>query len=502
MVTLPKQLVRLATIGTSSQTDATLSETLLPINEQDNATNPIERSLLRTVGAYGLQQQAGYLPSQTSKGSGSQVPISDAKPCSATAGQHLILMLNGRHQELLPTWFQLLADNQQHIPYELLPALLDFGAKKKIYKTLLRPIIKQRGRWLTHQVNNTKWQWVLQNKSAVKVYAADYAAWSDHFVYLREVDANHALTILQRYWDDLDLLMKMSLLGQMHIGLNPHDTDFLIQLLDNPLTQPEAVKLLLMLKTSDFALAFFEEAKQLFSLKQDAHTGEWVVNLTWSIRRDAQGNKDEQSAYSTIMGYQFRRDNILSFLPLSYWYETYQVTPDILIQAAKNSTQPTTFFWAWRDKAIETSDNDFLFALAMRAEHYTGSPIVDHLTDAQLTNAAIHWLTQKPIFALDHPAIPLLGALQVVWHDDLAQAFLISLKAQFCISNRPLLLADMRKYLKQYAIYLPLSVTDQLEAVLHINSHGILSDTEIEEVNGIIDIMTFRAEMMLAIQNG
>ena len=114
MVTLPEDLRRLALIGTSSRPPTT-------------SPNQFEKDLLLTVATYGLKQQAGYLPNTLSNMSLSQVPLEQGQPCSVKASKHLLLMLNGRHQALLPTWFQLLQDHQQHIPYELLPSLLDFG---------------------------------------------------------------------------------------------------------------------------------------------------------------------------------------------------------------------------------------------------------------------------------------------------------------------------------------------------------------------------------------
>ncbi len=490
MVTLPEDLRRLALIGTSSRPPTT-------------PPNQFEKDLLLTVATYGLKQQAGYLPNTLSNMSLSQVPLEQGQPCSVKASKHLLLMLNGRHQALLPTWFQLLQDHQQHIPYELLPSLLDFGVKSKSYKSLLRPIIGERGRWLVEIATTVKWQWIFKDESPNPTYAGDHAAWTAYFRRLRQTDPEYALTILRDYWDDLDPLMQTSLLMVMEIGINPKDTSFLMKLLDNPLTHNSAVELLLRLKTSDFARAFFDKVSQLISMTKTAQNNQWVVNFTPPSTQTAQGQQNAvhgQQLY-TIMGYNFALDTLLMLLPLSYWYDTYHVTAQNLVEAANNSSRPTTFFWAWRDKAIEVSDNDFLFALAMSIEHYTGSPIVEHLTQEQCIQAAIHWLIQDPIFRLNHPAVPLLDAIKQVWDADLACVFLNSLKAHFQKATRPLLLVDMRKCLQRYAIYLPLTLIDQFEQVLSINSYHELSDTEIDELNGIIDVMTFRVAMIAAIEN-
>ena len=156
MGTLPETLVRIAATGINSNTKTILAQEATAFT---HANNSPEQNLLLTVATHAIQQQAGYVPDTLS----SPLPTpsaDDAKTsCSVKAQHHLILMLNGLHDNLLPLWFEKVEANKQTIPYEMIPTLLDYGARKRILSSFIRQTLGERGTWLVENTDNRRWRW-------------------------------------------------------------------------------------------------------------------------------------------------------------------------------------------------------------------------------------------------------------------------------------------------------------------------------------------------------
>ncbi|MEO1290187.1 MAG: DUF5691 domain-containing protein, partial [Chloroflexota bacterium] len=464
-----------------------------------------ERDLLLAIAGHSLQQQAGYVPSQTLDPLPLPASLSERPACNVTAQQHLKLMLNHSHEQLLPYWLDALHNHQQRIPNEMLPAILNYGRKQADHHHLLRNAIGERGQWLAQASNNKFWKWILQNEPDLKDSENGYIAWENYFKRLRQQDPHYALQVIEAYWEKIDIYMQMAIMRSMQLDLNPEDEGFLMRTLQNPLLKDLVAGWLIELETSEFSRIARQQIGQILHLAPIGKDDTWVVDFTWTKTFEghpAHISKSQAVELCQIMGYQFEPEIILEILPLSYWYDRYDVSPEILIQAASQASRPSIFYRIWANSAIQVSDGDFLFALAMTVKEHPNISFVKHLTQAQLIEAATYWLRSNPIFSLDHNATILLGAIETIWSHTLTEVFLDSLKAFFEKVARPLLESDIRETLKQYARLIPLDFVQRFEEVLHIASRDELSDTEIEQLNGIIDIMHFRISMMQAIKAG
>ena len=507
MPIFPEELIRMAATGSSPRAKASIDQKLFPLLKDRDKDETPERELLLNIASYGLQNQAGYIPDKRFEKLPSKAEISEKHACNITARHHLTLMLNHIHEELLPCWLGEIHKYNQRIPDEMLPPMLDYGANQadKYNYALLREAIGERGRWLARQANNPAWDWVLQEETQETISDNHYAAWENHFRRMRQDDPVRALNILRSYWQELDSLMQMALLRVMYIGINEDDADFLWDLFEEEISRFTAARWLIQIPETEFAIQARENIGKLIAMIEVGHRNQPVVDFTWSSTFDGhplQIKRDEANQLCDILGYDFNPELMLKLLPLSYWYETYHVTPDELILAARNGTRPSIFYRTWATMAIQDSDSDFLFALAMNVEKYAGLSFFEYLSQSQLIEAATHWLKKKPVFSLQHNAVKILDAITITWSEELAEVFQDSLQACFREFPRPLLEKNIRQALKRYARLLPLSVDKRFETVLQVNKRGDLSDAETEQLNGIISIIQFRSEMIEAIKAG
>lgn len=463
-----------------------------------------EHHLLLSVGIDGLGQRAGYIPAIISAPLPPQVPPADSKACSLNSQQHLKVMLNPVQDNLLPDWIDALYEHQQHIPSEMLPTVLEYGNQQTRHQQLLRSKLDERGRWLARISNKTEWHWLLRDDPPEQRDGV-YIAWGKHFKRMRQRDPIHALDIIETHWDDLNLLMQMSILNAMDVGLNSHDTDFLMRSLPNKVKGFTAGRLLLNIEDSDFSNVVYDRIRQLLILMPIGDDGEWVIDFTWSATfkgHPAYISYEQAKELCHIMGHHFAPEDILKMIPLSYWYETYNISPETLVISAENSTRPSTFFRMWSESAIKRSDRDFLFALIMRVKRHADPSLMAQLTQAQLMQAAIHWLKQDPIFSVKHNAVNLLRSVHQTWSIDLATVFLTSLKNCFTRLEHPLLDTDIWQLLQIYARSLPLEASQAFEDVLNTNQHDALSKAEKKLRDTIMTIVRFRADMLKAIKAG
>lgn len=500
MSRLPEKLVRIAATGSNPSTKTVLSKEQSSLLSNEDTP---ERNLLLTVAAHALQMQAGYIPAQ-SFDELPQPPEQDEKiPCSLKAQYHLMLMLNGLHDNLLPMWFEKLEEYQQAIPAEMIPTLLDYGARKRKLASLIRDALGARGIWVAEQSQNKRWQWIILKTKKKPEDHSRYTAWANHFRRLRQSNRQRALDTLIEHWDELDPLMRWSLVNEIAQDLQVEDIPFLWSCLDDDFTRDLAISLLLQIDELGLAKEAYDNIKNLIVLKQIEN--EWVIDFAYTTTFKGQPehiNPLEARELCELVGYDFSPESILMMLPLSYWYEKYNATPEILVSAASKSSRPEVFYRIWEDSAIQAQDTDFLYVLMLNIEHYATAKLMRHLSQQQLMKLAWNWLNQRPIYAVTHYANKILKAIKTTWDDALTDVFLNSLESAFRSIPRPMLDKAMREELLHYAEWISLDAYSRFEGILHINERGDLSEAEIEEINGILSVIKFRDEIMDALRTG
>lgn len=501
MANLPDKLVRIAATGSNANTRAELAQEETAFT---NEANTPERDLLLTVAAHAIQNQAGYMPQKI------KIPLplasgqDDKVICTVQAQHHLMQMLRGLHSNLLPLWFEKIAENNQTIPHEMIPTLLDYGARKRKLAPYIREVLGERGMWLAKNADNRRWKWFTAQGGKKEAIQNRYESWSNHLKRMRKSKPEQALKLLTKSWSNLDAIMQVTLVTVMEDDLSAQDVPFLISCLEYEVTRDVAFKLLLRIDESGLKEEIQQKIEQLIHLKQVSNANEWSINFIDSPvfvtgPNDTLPNKSD---LYKVRGYPVTPESILMMLPLSYWYEYYGATANDLISAASNSKMPELFYRVWEGIAIEADDTEFLYQLMLQVPHYVTSKLMKHLSQEQLMQLAIMRFNVNPVFSVSHNGVKILKAIKTIWNDDLIMVFLKSLENAFKTIPRPMLDKKMREALLKYAEWIPLSSYNYFENVIHINERGNLSEAETEQINGIMSIIKFRVELLDAIQSG
>lgn len=504
MPRLPDSLVRIAATGSNPSTKTALAQERSVLLSADRQSP--ERDLLLTVAAHALQSQAGYVPEQTHDDLIAPPEKSAKVPCSLSAQYHLMLMLNGLHDNLLPMWFEKLEQHQQTIPHEMIPTLLNYGARKRKLAPIIRQALGERGRWIVEQSDNRRWKWFTsEGKSQKQSYDNRFTLKTRLLQQMRQDNLQQAIESVMAQWHELDSLSLIAIMSAIEDKAHAEDVPFLMQCLQDDALREIAIKILFQIEDSDNLGIAGQNIKKLIVLKQVNNPEDWVIDFASAVTFEGhpeQLSLEDQNEISILMGYQFSPEAILMMLPLAYWYQAYDVTAEILITAAGNSSRPEVFYRIWERLAVDTEDTEFLYQLMLNVEHYTTPKLMKHLSQEQLMRLAVMRLNKSPIFSVDHAVINILKVIRTVWTDDLTASFLTCLENAFRGIPRPMLDKQMRNELLQYAEWIPLSAYSYFESILHMNQRGDLSEAETEEINGIMSIIKFRDEIINAIHLG
>lgn len=493
---LPQDLINAAVRG--------FTENQLPYRAQlpPSPHSSIARLLL-DAARLSYQIEAAYQPRRSLAPLPKAILNSEYPTCGYQAQQHLKLMLNGDYKILLPQWLELLAEFQKRLPDELLPSLLDYGNKTTEMQATLRTALGRRGLWLQEQAANPNWDWIYEKVTSSRQYESDYDAWRDYLIQQREKDPHTARELLIRHWQALDPMMQLVLLKAFETGLVPADAPFLESLLEDESCRIFAARLLVKISDCDFAQEFFYKLGRLLTLTQMGHRKQWVIDYAWSMAFDKHSTQISRSAAQelcSIKGHEFNPELMVMIAPLSYWYDTYRVTGSDLVEAARNSTQPTMFQRTWTSMAIETQDEAFLYAIVLTQSRYSQS-VARALSPEQKETAAFYWFEKYPRFSAEHGVVPLLLVHTTAWTERLGQRFLKALEAGFRGEARPLLDSKLRNHLNSIVLYFPLSLRDEFARIIHINERGDLSESEEEQASALLHLLDFRSAMIAALES-
>ncbi|MCL4515099.1 MAG: DUF5691 domain-containing protein [Firmicutes bacterium] len=136
--------------------DGPLGGLLARLNGGDNGGR--EGTLLGASAILSLYLRAGRSPEIDNQPLPEPCSPDDLPRCSPRAGQHLAMILNSQHPEVLPEWLAVVARAGQRAPEENLPFLLEKGQKQPGLRDAILPVLGKRGHWLAAQ--NSEWDYV------------------------------------------------------------------------------------------------------------------------------------------------------------------------------------------------------------------------------------------------------------------------------------------------------------------------------------------------------
>jgi hypothetical protein len=369
MMELWQNVLSTALVGTERQAlDLSLIDnTLKPLLDQlDQADR--ERTLLSAAGVIALWRNAGYQPASDSQ------PLSlssepDVTPrCRALANQHLALMLQGQHENVLPEWLSALAGADQRVGEEYLPALLELGRTQPSLRLLILPVLGRRGCWLAQQ--NAAWRYVATESHKMVWQTGSQDERLFLLQQLRQENPDRARELLASTWSEETAKARAGYLAALVVGLSMADEPFLENLLDDRSREVRrtAADLLARLAESRLVQRLTEQTRSLLTFEPGKLLRKDRLNVTLPetcaemMRRD--GIEPKPPAGLEQVGEKaWQLQQLIGIVPPSYWSQIWRKSAVEIIRASHKHEWQSVLLAGWSLAAQRHRDEEWVEAL-------------------------------------------------------------------------------------------------------------------------------------------
>lgn len=360
----------------------------------------LEVRVLRTAGATAICADAGFVPARAAEDVPESCPTEDLQPL---ADQMLVSVLRRIVDEgpdpLRREALQMVAAKAACLPPRLLPRALSLGQKAPELRSVLLPVLGQRGWWLAKR--NPLWAYAVGGLSP----APDMTLWEDGTLEqrkqflgrLRETDPGKARAQLQERFAELDARERANLLEQLNTGLSPEDEEFIEALLVDRSKEVRqlAANLLARLPSSRYGARMTERASAC--LKHERRLFRQVLTLEAPERFGADWKADaleENRTKSESLGerawwlYQIARA-----LPLAWWPAKTGMSADELIKWVRGTDWSEAILRAWSEALMRLPDAGWAAAfLDNPAAVGPEADVFDLLACLPVSERERHWL--------------------------------------------------------------------------------------------------------------
>lgn len=337
------------------------------------ADRPVEERLLLLAGAAELHDAAGRLPGRADSVEWrlpAYRPEGERPACSPAAARFLERMLNQQDTALLPELLRLLDEAGRRAPDDLLPHVLEHGAKVPRLRPALLPIVGERGRWLG--ALNPAWRYAAVDlgdwRSLRAAWEADPAGRPALAEIVRRRDAATSRHLLESTWRTEGDVARRDLIRALEVELSLADEPFLERALDDRDAQVrrKAVDLLAAIPGSRLIARMTAQAGDILTLAGGELTPRFPA-VSDSMVRDGvvRPTSSPQSASE--------RSRLLvqtvGVIPPAHWEERFATAPDDIARAALAGKWPRTLLTALSTAALRGRDRRWAAAL-LEADSY------------------------------------------------------------------------------------------------------------------------------------
>ncbi len=418
-----------------------------------------ERALLLRAAAEATYQLAGHVP-VPGVPLPESAPSENLKPCSPEIARLIGDMLAGRNAELLPEAFRLLAEARLRLPPTLLPLALRLGARDT--RAALRPVLGERGRWLSR--SNPEWSWATDEDVMIggEVPPDAESIWqegthSQRLAILRRVRAEDpamARAWITGAWREEKADFRNDMLEVLEQDFSRDDEPLVERALDDraPTVRARAAALLARVPGTALTTRVRQRAEQLLRYTPPAPTG----RFQGLVRSVLSGSKP-QGTLAAVLPEGLDKDTIrdgivakppqglgerswwltqmLALVPPTHWSERWGASPSELIAAALTEDAGLTMIEGWSRAAVLHRSADWASALwqawnkakpddryypAVRTEML--GALVAVLPPHEARDLALEMLRHTSVVA--HDWIGVLRALPTPWDITFANAYL------------------------------------------------------------------------------
>jgi hypothetical protein len=402
-----------------------------------------EGSLLAAAGALDLWQRAGWKPATLNAPLAEPASPESLPLVHQAAVAHLQAALEAGDEPLVKEWLALAARTGQRAPPELLPALLDLAARRRILAPLLAQVGGQRGAWLVPL--NPAWRAVPLAPEGSGWETATRRERLALLGALRGADPPRARDLLAAAWKEEPAEVRAALVMQLATGLSMEDEPFLEEALEDRSKEVRLAiaELLARLPESRLVGRMAERAAGWLRLEQRGFLRpvqlavKAPAGITPELQRD--GVDPKLAAAGARLGERaLVLLQVLACVPPAHWSARFQLPPGKLLDAAARTewADAVQIGWAWA--AARVRDAGWATAL-LQAELWKRQHLpfpAGQLARAVPEPERAHYLAERlqaisgrqAAAELADLSFLLLGAFDGPWPDLLARAFLACLR--------------------------------------------------------------------------
>lgn len=448
-----ERLVRAALLGTERQAapEEEAGDPALDAAVAALADRPAEARLLGTAALLDGWRRAGRRPSHSDVPAPPPAPEAEERVCRAHAVVILRQVLAGS-PPLVAEWLGLAQQAGVAIPHELLPAVLDHGARHAAVRDAIAGALGPRGRWLA--ALNPAWAY------AAGVAPDPAEGWEtgtaeERVRILRTVRASDpaaGLALLRTTWATDEPRDRAAFVEALSAGLGMDDEPFLESALDDRRKEVRvaAATLLATLPGSRFVRRMTDRLVPLLTL----HAPDGLMARLWSgrtcidVQLPAECDKGmRRDGVDPKPGYGFGEKGwwlhqMLAVVPPSFWTAYWGRSAAELLDAARASQEGDLLVRAWTAAAIQARDAAWAEALLRAGADVSGHLLAQELLAAlpphRLEAVALDRLGLVRQLHGGSAVCRILESTRVPWSAELTRAALVAVPPTLDPADYPL----------------------------------------------------------------
>ena len=355
-----------------------------------------EAALLSAASAVVLYNQVGQLPVQDDSPLPAACEPEERPYISTVSAQHLSAMMTSTiHSKVLAEWLHEVARIGRIIPPENLAPVMDLGGNWAEIRDDVRQVVGKRGSWLAER--NRKWKYAIGIDDSQPPDEIWEIGDSDRRVRLlkelRAKDPVKARELVESTWGQEKADKRAAMLSALSTGLSMDDEPFLESMLDDKSKQVRAAasSLLASLPESRLMSRMIERLRGLVVFRRVVQRGllgltssnKDVIEVTLPEECDQAMQRDGievKSPYSGTGDKAWWLTQMLKSVPPRYWSASWQVSPQIILEAAlRNKDWNVLLLSAWLEATNKHPDVEWARAFLRSGKMPQGVPDVTGL---------------------------------------------------------------------------------------------------------------------------
>jgi hypothetical protein len=489
-----KDLVTMALLGTERGSPSVPRG---PLDESIALPEALSREeqFLSRAGALALWRRAGWSPTLAT-GDDSTALDETLPLMSRTCAAHLRAMLGGRCALVLPEWLSEVGRRKCRIPPEFIPAILDRAKQDRSLRSLALVAGGERASWLAAQ--NPGWSF-----AAVQTPDTWETGTKDQRVAAlkaeRAAAPANARAKVEAVWKAEPADVRAAFLSVFAVQLSLEDEPFLESVLDDRSKEVRrtAVDLLARLPASQFVARMKSRATPLLNFKAGGLLSRSSLEVVLPGESDAAALRDglDPKAFGqqkTLGERAVLLVLMLSAVPPGFWMERFKQSPEAILQAAKKNEfgRAMATGWAWatlRQRDVSWTEALLDAGIDLHQEFLPGEPLLMLLPEAARAKRLTTAIRSGSLPDFGDPFWETLKAFPSYWPAPLASAVLEGLRRAAA--------QGIPWHLRETVHHLLMRIPPELLPQASQHWPG-----DKEGVDGLIELLSFRHEVLTALQ--